>query len=360
MDISHWLPNELLVHIIQQSPNADQAALCRLSKLFRDLCLPVLYRAVKLKDPCSSTAFCSGIIENSSRADVVRSFILDVSYEDFRIDGRDDLVLASLKLMSRLEHFSFSGLMLDANHHSRILLEEYHFPQLISCNLWFPTFSTPLSDLVALFLTRHPTLKRVHLHSNSRMVTSRSPRISLPNLEIYVGKAPFILGIDAIRLKEVQLTWSDTDSADVDKIISRISSMTNPKLPFVSSHIYSSDNYSQIMISVSTHMSHTRNLRLRRSKKSLWFYSVNHDRDMIRHIMECLSGFTNLVYLTINWAHHSKAENWSVVERLVKVCPTLEACCSSRDAWRKVNGQWEECELEEFEVLAGLYDPTDY
>ncbi|KAF7340888.1 hypothetical protein MSAN_02118300 [Mycena sanguinolenta] len=348
MDISHWLPNELLLHIIQHTPKADQAALSRVAKRFHELCLPALNREVELKDSRFIASFCSGIIDNPSRADAVRSFNITVDFSEIR----RDLILETLKLMSRLEYLSLSRFMSD-DHHNRILLEECNFPQLISCNLSFPT---SLSDLTALFLTRHPTLKRVHLRSDPRMVASQSPRISLPNLEFYAGQALFIPRIDAVRLK-VELDWSHTDDPDVNKIMTRISSMTNPKLPFVSS----SDNHHQIVISVSTHMPHTRTLRLRRSRMYFFFSSVNHDEDMIYHITECLPGFTNLVYLAIDWVpHQSKAENWSAVERLVEACPTLEACYSNRYAWRKVNGRWEECELEEFEVLAGPPNSTDY
>ncbi|KAF7361584.1 hypothetical protein MSAN_01192500 [Mycena sanguinolenta] len=333
MDISHWLPNELL-HIIQHTPKADQAASSRVTKHFHELCLPALNREVNLKDSRFIASFCSGIIDNPSRGDAVRSFNITVDFSEIR----RDLILETLKLMSRLEYLSLSRFMSD-DHHNRILLEECNFPQLISCNLSFPT---SLSDLTALFLTRHPTLKRVRLRSDPRMVASQSPRISLPNLEFYAGQTLFIPRIDAICLKEVELDWSYTDDPDVDKIMTRISSMTNPKLPFVSSHIYS-DNHHQIVISVSTHMPHTRTLRLCRSRRYFFVSSVDHDEDMIHHLTECLPGFTNLVYLAIDWVpHQNKAENWSAVERLVEACPTLEVCCSNRDAWRKVNGRWEE------------------
>ncbi|KAF7340880.1 hypothetical protein MSAN_02117500 [Mycena sanguinolenta] len=360
MDISCWLPNEVLVHIIQHSGKADQATLCRLSKLFQDLCLPVLYRAVKIKGPHSIASFCSGIIENPPRADAVRSVNLQVHHSNYS-DIHRDLILATLKLMSKLEYLSLSRFLLD-DYHNRILLEECNFPQLISCYLWLPSnrgrhFPIPLSDWTTSFLIRHPTLKQVHLHSDSRMVVSQSPRVSLPNLEFYAGHAAFILGIDAIRLKETQLTWFDADHADVDKIIARLSSMTNADLPFISSHRYSGDDYSQIMISVSTHMPHTRTLRVHRSFRT-YVSEVNHDS--IRVITECLPKFTKLVYLAMDWESYlNKAENWSAVERLIEVCPTLEACCSNHDVWRKVNGRWEECELEEFEVLAKPPDPTD-
>ncbi|KAF7361570.1 hypothetical protein MSAN_01191000 [Mycena sanguinolenta] len=205
MEISQWLPNEVLLHIIEHSPKADQATLSSISKLFRGLCLPVLYRVVKIKGYHAMKSFCSGTIENPSRGDSVRSFTLDVPYSSSHIEGHSALILAALKLMPKLEHLSVSESILDT-HHGHLLLEQGSFPQLISCNLWVPSdaldgFPAKPSDLGVAFLARHSTLKRVHLHSEDEMVPPQPVRISLPNLELYEGNAAFILAIDAIALK---------------------------------------------------------------------------------------------------------------------------------------------------------------
>jgi hypothetical protein len=46
--IDQWLPNEIITQIIQASSASDQAALCRTSRLFHALGVPVLYRVVEL------------------------------------------------------------------------------------------------------------------------------------------------------------------------------------------------------------------------------------------------------------------------------------------------------------------------
>ncbi|KAJ6511008.1 hypothetical protein C8R45DRAFT_965887 [Mycena sanguinolenta] len=80
MEISRWLPNEVLVHIIQLSSKADQASLSRVSRLFHDLCLPVLYRIVEIKCDDAVDSFYSAIIKNPSRGDFVRSFATAALY----------------------------------------------------------------------------------------------------------------------------------------------------------------------------------------------------------------------------------------------------------------------------------------
>ncbi|KAJ6510755.1 hypothetical protein C8R45DRAFT_395776 [Mycena sanguinolenta] len=208
MDISRWLPNEVIVQIIQHSAQADQAILARASKLFHDLCLPILYRVVKIADfPDTIASFHSAIIENPSRADVVRSFTLVRPHDNlnhFSIQSRRDLLIATLKLMLNLDHLSVSRMALN-EYYRRILLAECNFPRLSSCDIWVPRYSstTPPADLVAGFLARHPNLKRVHLHSHPAMDVDVEPsvRISLPNLEYYAGDAAFFFPINAIGFK---------------------------------------------------------------------------------------------------------------------------------------------------------------
>ncbi|KAJ6510992.1 hypothetical protein C8R45DRAFT_965816 [Mycena sanguinolenta] len=281
MEISRWLPNEVLVHIIQHSPKADQASLSRVSRLFHDLCLPVLYRVVKIKDSRAVTSFCSSVLENPSRADIVRSFAADWPYS-YSQRPRSDLLLTSLKPMLRLNHLSLCASALD-NRHSLILFEECNFPQLISCDIWAPLGSSgdglskgQMSDSIVLFLTRHPTLKRVHIHSILKMVASPSIRVSLPNIESYEGDAGLILAIDANALKSVQLIWfNDVDTeGSTEKIILRVSSMIKSNVPLVISHKYMGDHrgsriVSRIVTSMSEHMRHPRTLRLQSLRQTV-------------------------------------------------------------------------------------------
>ncbi|KAJ6464514.1 hypothetical protein C8R45DRAFT_501193 [Mycena sanguinolenta] len=287
MEISRWLPNEVLVQIIQHSLKADQATLSRVSKLFRDLCLSVLYRDVEIKHSIYAPSFCLAIIENPSRADHIRSLVLNIRPYYRRTKIRRDLILASLKLMSKLDHLSVSGFVLDNCFGDRCaLLEECSFPRLIDCDIsvprrgiWGSPPQNDPADLVAAFLARHPTLKRIRIQVDSlssldlgfRMVTSSPVRVSLPNLEYYEGEAAFIPAINANGLQQIRLIWRSKDE-NVDKIIARMSPMTNPDEPFVSSHVYLADTSPyQIVTSVSTHMPYTRTLRLRRYETSPFF-----------------------------------------------------------------------------------------
>ncbi|KAF7340869.1 hypothetical protein MSAN_02116400 [Mycena sanguinolenta] len=353
MEISRWLPNEVLAHIMQHASKVDQAALSRVSKLFRDLCLPIniLNRDVEIKGSRAITSFCLAIIENPSRADAVRSFILAVPYTN-RVKIRNDLILASLKLMKRLDHLSLSPFVLDESRNRRSLVEKTNFPELNSCNIWVPR-----GILLEAFLARHSTLKRIHLHSKSRIIPSQSMRISLPNLEYYEGDAGFILAIDTIRLKEVHFHWHSTDDVDVEKIIIGISSKTNQYLPFISCHRYSGDPFDQIVASVSKYMQYTKTLQLQSWTNSWMLLSPG----TIYLIKGHLRRFASLVYLAIGYngfqSSRTRDQDRIAVEGWGEACPTLEGCCFHNNGWRKVDGQWEEYPIKEFWALAGIADP---
>ncbi|KAJ6510754.1 hypothetical protein C8R45DRAFT_395771 [Mycena sanguinolenta] len=369
-EISRWLPNEVLVQIVQHSLKADQATLARVSQLFHEFSLPVLYRVIKLKDSNAITSFCSVIINNPPRAGAVRCFTLDVPHKSFhnRVEIRYDMILGSLKLMLKLDHLSLSGPSLDTSH-TAMLLEQCNFTQLINCDLWAPSKLEDLlhippllsksSDLTAVFLTRHSTLKRIHIHSVHRMVASRSVHAPLPNLEFYQGHATFLPAVHAIGLKAVELVWCSEDDEEIDKIVTRLSSMTRPNSPFVSSHRSRHWNdLCQVATSVSKHMRHTKILRLQCLERSFTILS----KDTIRRITGCLDRFTALVYLDVGCMINFQTpevnnETQIAVEAWGEACLTLEACCLNFSAWRKIDSSWETFPMKEFRVLAGLSKP---
>ncbi|KAJ7490808.1 hypothetical protein FB451DRAFT_1389566 [Mycena latifolia] len=75
--ISRWLPSEIILEIIQAAPQADRASLCRVSKLFHALGLPVLYRVVHLQTRASAEAFGPTVLSNIALGPLVRSFTID-------------------------------------------------------------------------------------------------------------------------------------------------------------------------------------------------------------------------------------------------------------------------------------------
>jgi hypothetical protein len=70
-----YLPDELLTDIFEAVPQSDRASVCRASKLFHALCLPLLYRVVDIP-PASIESFCSAVLSNAVVPALVRSLTL--------------------------------------------------------------------------------------------------------------------------------------------------------------------------------------------------------------------------------------------------------------------------------------------
>ncbi|KAJ6548182.1 hypothetical protein DFH09DRAFT_1367018 [Mycena vulgaris] len=356
--ISRWLPNEIITEIVRAAPPNDQASLCRVSKLFRGICLPILYRAVGLATYTSLVAFCSTISSNSLVAQLVRSF--EVSYimvPPGRIPiGR--LFVDSSKALLRLRGFSIPASLL-ADGYSQELLG-WTFPHLVRCRIgahagWS---TTEEENTLASFLFRHPGLKtiRVEDFDNLEVWSSAQGRIPLLHLQHLKCPVAILPSIRASNLTRVTLEWHYSDSpADVERTIIALQSMTRPDIPFICSNDACDNAFAEIMTSLSIHIPHLRTLHMR------LYWSSKSNEEIIGHVMKCLPRFTSLIFFSFQIVFDyndtfwdTEAEDQTEVQGLGDACPTLEACCLNRCAWRKVNRMWEKYPLDDFTALAGL------
>ncbi|KAJ7478678.1 hypothetical protein B0H11DRAFT_2028278 [Mycena galericulata] len=346
-DITRLFPDELITEIVRNAVRADQATLCRVSKLFQSLSLPVLNRTVVLNTFNSKIprAFCSALIANPGRADTIRSFTFV-----FRSPAYEDLFLEAMKLMTRLERLSIA---------KTPVLSLLHFPRLISCGvqiLGSDVDGISGADIVSQFLTRHPTL--THVEMNSLQARPVEERIPLPNLCHYGGTALAIPEICLCRLRTTRLNWFlPAGTPTIDQIILALNALTTLDRPFVSSHYcFTGVKHLVILKSLSTHMPHTTTLQMR------FIHSELDDEDF-EQFTECLPLFHRLAYLALDYIYEfprtvAEADHdFGTVQKLAAVCPTLEACSLYDNAWRKVNGTWQEYPREDFLVSAGLNFP---
>lgn len=84
--ISRWLPNEVIAEVMRAAPKPDQAALCRVSKLFHGLATPIVYRVVELKELSFLLKFSSVILSNPNLAGFIRSLTLSAIWWVIHID----------------------------------------------------------------------------------------------------------------------------------------------------------------------------------------------------------------------------------------------------------------------------------
>ncbi|KAJ7773625.1 hypothetical protein DFH07DRAFT_801305 [Mycena maculata] len=334
------LPNEIITEIVRAAPKADQATLCRVSKFFHSLVLPVLNRVVEPargnRNNIVLAGFCSALIADPGRAHVIRSFT-------FFAHGLPtktlDVLVQAMNLMSRLEHLSI-------NHPSSLMLSKLSlltFPGLLSFHCPH-VYERNGANMVAGLLTRHPTLIRIQL---------RSPPvpISLPNLQYFDGFARSIPLITTQSLRAVRLVW-DPATQNFDDIFMALLPLRDFALPFVSSHVYCTGNYKQILPSLARRMPHTTSLQI--------VPSLLLNDEIVNHVTQWLPELRHLVYLALDHIPYSPKPRLSIanpqvtVQAWAKACPTLEGCSLVDSAWRKVDGTWQGYSLEDFRIHTGF------
>ncbi|KAJ7849515.1 hypothetical protein B0H14DRAFT_2765361 [Mycena olivaceomarginata] len=142
-----------------------------------------------------------------------------------------------------------------------------------------------------------------------------------------------------------------TIHSKLESTIVALKLLTRPDIPFVFSHERREylDFCARLVDVLSKHIPHTQTIRLPAVHGYLSL--------VIQRITASIRRFTRLEFLAIEhhisqWMMH---ENMSIpLQALGNACLTLEACQLSDLAWRKADGMWEDCSLEDFRLLAGL------
>ncbi|KAJ7612172.1 hypothetical protein FB45DRAFT_1065534 [Roridomyces roridus] len=358
MLITRWLPNEVLAEIIEHLPREDQATLCRASKLFHALTLPVLTRTVAfaMNQVVKSSPwiyFCLGVVEHPERGAAVRSFTFtDLTYRPKYRDSAYVLLFDSLALMNGLEYLS-----LDSYAAAEIILPELArltFPRLTSFRLTVSERETRGSD-VAEFLTRHLTLTRLRLWD---VDSTRHPVRSsdwtnpfLPNIQHYCGPPEFLHGFST---RSLQSAWIITPDS---RNLKAVRSLMDPEQPFALTTITRHGETETDLASVAKDLSSVTSLQILR-----WVIS-RVDLVQMNQVTSYLARLTRLKYFTLgNFNHGDYFEGFvmdasrdpQVIETWAEACPTLKSCCLSLKAWRKAEGGWEECTKETYDIEAGF------
>ncbi|KAJ7852940.1 hypothetical protein B0H14DRAFT_3656196 [Mycena olivaceomarginata] len=264
-----------------------------------------------------------------------------------------------MDLMHRLQH-----LVIHLQHASPMGCT---FPRLVSCDI-----GVSPGDTLVPFLQRHPHLTRLRIAADDDIAIERGTHITLLNLEHYDGPASLIPALVIRQLREAWLDWHSNDISEneVERIVAALASLTTLDFPFLSSHEYTRDCCGPIISSLSRHMPYIKTLRMS------WLKSWNEPSNAttvannnIRHFATWLSRFTGLTFVSMEiscsgYRVPPEIETTFSVEAWAAACPTLQACCVSLDtadggpgAWKKVNENWEPCNLWIFRALAGL--PVD-
>ncbi|KAJ7612244.1 hypothetical protein FB45DRAFT_1118106 [Roridomyces roridus] len=252
MQITRWLPNEVLSQIIQFAPLADQAVFCRTSKLFHALSLPIVNRSVCIEtetlDTDSIAAFCLSMIQNPERAGATREMAVMFNNPDReREEANYGKILNTIKLMLNLEDLS----LLDYTESLALLdhpqglssmcsgMANLNFPHLSSCRLVVASIDEKNHAPIMHFLTRHPNLTHLRIWVAFRDThPPPASRLRLPKLRHYEGTSIFLSYILTERLKRAHVSVWGWDALETEQIVESLRSLTDPNRLFTLSNDY--------------------------------------------------------------------------------------------------------------------------
>ncbi|KAJ7612184.1 hypothetical protein FB45DRAFT_1065543 [Roridomyces roridus] len=354
------LPNELLIELIELTPRADQATLCRTSKYIQAITLPILNRTVVLGESTSVDAFSQSIINDPGRASATRALIIlhRLNYAKSTYDS----LLKALELLKFIDYFSLqvtSGTYCYETFLHR--LDRLTFPLLVKCYISIPSHKIRVQN-VTQFLSRNPTITHLRLwpvQGPYAVSDSDWTAPMLPNLQHYRGTSALLPAFSTRNLRTVVASLDPTDYG-------ALRSLANPELPFA----ISIDTCNPIRRPAETlqralrllpqHMPFVTQLRIR-----CWDQGNRMNPNVIHDIASRLPLLTRLEHFELNFAYGyatrhvdrfviDAESDRQALQTLADACPTLKACLLVDQSWKKVHGIWDEYPTTEFQKEFGF------
>ncbi|KAJ7627236.1 hypothetical protein FB45DRAFT_1060007 [Roridomyces roridus] len=359
MVITLWLPNEVLTGIIRCANKPDQATLCRVSKLFHGLVLPIINRAISLEcldkkgRPCERTlnSFLQSLIRNPERAEAVRSLTF-LRQWPFAPPVDYDLLFEAMELMRNLEFLSFDDIL---NSEIITRLACLTWPNLSWCRIEVMCTDGSTATGFAKFLSQHPSIVRVFLSAVGAPDPLGPGPTFLPNLRHYNGDPLFL---DKLSTRSLETARVYVDELRIECDARALQAASNPNLPFVLSLEYAAlelDNPIQtILRALSAEFPRIRSLQLREIETNPL------DITALQHVTAQLPHFTQIAYFSLTYATPrpkfvvDAQSDDAAFQTWVAASPTLIGCCIGNVARRKLGGEWEQVSVDDFDAQAGF------
>ncbi|KAJ7574540.1 hypothetical protein C8J56DRAFT_465288 [Mycena floridula] len=230
------LPNELLLEIFSSCDTNSKAALCPVSKLFRQFVEPKMYEIVDIVGGdwrCPIVAFERALFAKPERAHWVRDLSIEAASYQNQSGGTPGAMILDVQKIDRIlcKTTELHRLCLKIWHWKNISefrsLKTGLFPQLRIFQPMTPNFYYIHNSQLAIitsFLNRHPGLSHLYLGG---LVPEHSVRSSvyLPNLVVLEG--PHSILEHAPKLCSLKLTVPVAWGTDVAFDLTRFSSISH-------------------------------------------------------------------------------------------------------------------------------------
>ncbi|KAK7028307.1 hypothetical protein R3P38DRAFT_2935299 [Favolaschia claudopus] len=352
--LSDWFSNEVISEIIQAIPDrADVSAVCKTSKLFHSLGIPVLFQVVKLKNGSRIMAFVRTVSAKPDVSGFVRSLTtIDIgSIKSSRLQW-----LACLKSLTKLEDLSMTYFQFTPEDWDIFL--SFTFPRLVHCKL-DASYNERSKKSPMDFVARHSALESLSLNVWDPPKGPAPPQIPLLNLRRLQGPASLAQRITAPRLGEVRLEWESVHFEDVEPIFSTLKTMIPADNSFVFSNDGCWDNrLHDFLPCIANNVPHVKTLHLHLIDTDMW----NSDTH-IEWVAEQLPPLSKLEYLSIvmrgdedddhPYFLADEEDDLMAVETLGTACSSLQMCRLNDVVWRKENETWNQSS-DDFDRLAGI------
>ncbi|KAJ7573571.1 hypothetical protein C8J56DRAFT_511370 [Mycena floridula] len=206
--ILNVLPNELTTEIISLCDCGNQAALCRVSKRFKELAHRLLYQIVDIEDVSSVISFDRVVSDNPQYATWVRELIIGIPDDGASgtdvdaLDATNRILQSTTELRVLVMHWWKTDI---------ISFQTFSFPHLHILKLSGDAIFEPEQPNIAPFVSRHPTISQLVTYLfDDRDNVHPAPLINLPNITRYQGMSlDFLANTPKLRSAHLLITKPD-------------------------------------------------------------------------------------------------------------------------------------------------------
>ncbi|KAF8142913.1 hypothetical protein K438DRAFT_2029855 [Mycena galopus ATCC 62051] len=333
--IIRWLPNEILAAIVADVSRRDLVALCRTSRLIRDIATPLLYHAVSFSTVPQLEAFLRTMKLGSisaSLARYVRRFSAADGMQGLRLS--QSLVNTIISVLFQLCHLECLDLLNEAFEFTD-MLDGTTFLKLSTFRY---TLQPQTSSLLSSFLNRHPTITHLTLAKDAPF--QHLDPIHLPALARYNGPSSFIPSLDpGSCIHWVCLLWYPDDPT-VDIPLLKLGRIASPVTVVVLS-VRNTVKASTVLGGVAAYLPRTQHFKFRKTGTAVPISPQ--DTVEITTYLESLASLSILELCDLRDGaepQSSKVKDRETIASWSGACKSLRLIRLHGRKWRLVKGHW--------------------
>ncbi|KAJ7336907.1 hypothetical protein DFH08DRAFT_1082933 [Mycena albidolilacea] len=340
--IIRWLPNEILGTVMVDASRLDLVALCKTSRLMRNIATPLLYRAVFLATIPQINLFLRTMKQrpNSSPSlcRYVRRFSIAYYAEEHDSKPSPALLKAIHAVLIQFCHLEFLDFLL-TNIEFTDMLRHAYFPNLAK---FLYTVQHETAALLPAFLNRHATITHLTLTRDGPL--GHLNPILLPNLTEYNGPSSLVssFSVDSRPITSALLIWY-RDDLDIATPLVQLGRIASP--PTINGISTCEDlKAATILAGVATHLPHVKTFRCGRSHTAARI-SQEDTLEIATHLKKLASLSTMVLLGADDHSAPTLIDDRETVVLWGKACESLRSIVLHGREWKLTAGIWLEFDI---------------